>query len=196
MGQTYPSAQVFRLIRGVAGFVKFLSPECKNRIASAVNLEQHLSHGIEAQSLRTTAGRQRGGPPARVVSGWRGRAGGLVFVNVGRGASGGTSSGAICAFNVAWERPDQFRKVISCIGSFTDIRGGHVFPKLVRNNDKKPIRIFLEDTLHDNPNIQNPNRDWHVQNEAMLAALTDKGYDVKHSFADGGSSTFPVEWPG
>ncbi|MEO7677750.1 MAG: alpha/beta hydrolase-fold protein [Verrucomicrobiota bacterium] len=100
-------------------------------------------------------------------------------------AIGGTSSGAICAFNVAWERPDQFRKVISCIGSFTDIRGGHVFPKLVRETDKKPIRIFLEDTLHDNPRPENPNRDWHVQNVAMLAALTEKGYDVKHSFAEG-----------
>jgi len=100
-------------------------------------------------------------------------------------AIGGTSSGAICAFNVAWERPDQFRKVISCIGSFTDLRGGHVFPKLVRENARKPIRIFLEDTLKDNPNPANPNRDWHVQNVAMLAALTEKGYDVKHSFAEG-----------
>jgi len=100
-------------------------------------------------------------------------------------AIGGTSSGAICAFNVAWERPDQFRKVISCIGSYTDIKGGHVFPKLVRENQKKPIRIFLEDTLHDNPRPDNPNRDWHVQNVAMLAALTEKGYDVKHSFAEG-----------
>jgi enterochelin esterase family protein len=100
-------------------------------------------------------------------------------------AIGGTSSGAICAFNVAWERPDQFRKVISCIGSYTDIRGGHVFPKLVRENQKKPVRIFLEDTLHDNPRPDNPNRDWHVQNVAMLAALTEKGYDVKHSFAEG-----------
>ena len=100
-------------------------------------------------------------------------------------AIGGTSSGAICAFNVAWERPDQFRKVISCIGSFTDIRGGHVFPKLVRDNEKKPIRVFLEDTLHDNPHPENPNRDWHLQNVAMLAALTEKGYDVKHSFTEG-----------
>jgi enterochelin esterase family protein len=98
---------------------------------------------------------------------------------------GGTSSGAICAFNVAWERPDQFRKVISCIGSFTDIRGGHVFPKLVREAEKKPIRVFLEDTLHDNPRPDNPKRDWHVQNVAMLAALTEKGYDVNHSFAEG-----------
>ena len=100
-------------------------------------------------------------------------------------AIGGTSSGAICAFNVAWERPNEFRKVISCIGSFTDIRGGHVFPKLVRDNEKKPIRVFLEDTLHDNPRPENPKRDWHVQNVAMLAALTEKGYDVKHSFAEG-----------
>jgi len=100
-------------------------------------------------------------------------------------AIGGTSSGAICAFNVAWERPDQFRKVISCIGSFTDIRGGHVFPKMIRETENKPIRVFLEDTLHDNPNTRNPNRDWHVQNEAMLAALTEKGYDVNHVFAEG-----------
>src|SRR5262249_20083488 len=54
-------------------------------------------------------------------------------------AIGGASSGAICAFTVAWERPDAFRKVISLIGSFTDIRGGHVYPDLVRNSEKKPI---------------------------------------------------------
>ncbi len=100
-------------------------------------------------------------------------------------AIGGLSSGGICAFNVAWERPDQFRKVITGIGSFTDIRGGYVFPQLVREAEKKPIRVFLEDTLHDNPSPQNPNRDWHLQNEAMLAALTEKGYDVKHEFAEG-----------
>jgi enterochelin esterase family protein len=40
----------------------------------------------------------------------------------------GASSGAIAAFTVAWHRPDQFHKVISTIGSFTNIRGGHVYP--------------------------------------------------------------------
>ncbi len=40
----------------------------------------------------------------------------------------GLSSGGICAFTVAWERPDYFHKVLSHIGSFTDIRGGHVYP--------------------------------------------------------------------
>ena len=100
-------------------------------------------------------------------------------------AIGGTSSGAICAFNVAWERPDQFRKVISCIGSFTDIKGGHVFPQLIRDTAKKPIRVFIEDTLKDNPSPQNPKRDWHLQNIAMVEALKEKGYDFTHVFADG-----------
>ena len=100
-------------------------------------------------------------------------------------AIGGSSSGAICAFNVAWERPNEFRKVISCIGSFTDIRGGHVFPQLVRETEKKPIRVFIEDTLHDLPSPANPKRDWHMQNVEMVAALTEKGYDMKFVFEEG-----------
>ncbi len=100
-------------------------------------------------------------------------------------AIGGFSSGAICAFNVAWERPDQFRKVISCIGSFTDIRGGHVFPKLIRESEKKPIRVFVEDTLDDIRNAANPDRDWHLQNEAMVAVFKEKGYDMKFVFDEG-----------
>src|SRR3954468_5298570 len=43
-------------------------------------------------------------------------------------ATCGSSSGGIFAFTVAWERPDQFRKVLSTIGSFTNIRGGHNYP--------------------------------------------------------------------
>lgn len=43
-------------------------------------------------------------------------------------AIGGISSGGICAFTVAWQRPDQFSKVVSHVGSFTNIRGGHVYP--------------------------------------------------------------------
>jgi enterochelin esterase family protein len=103
-------------------------------------------------------------------------------------AIGGTSSGAICAFNVAWERPNEFRKVISCIGSFTNIRGGHVYPKLIRETEKKPIRIFLEDTLHDLPSPNNPNRDWHLQNIAMVDAFKEKGYDMTYVFEEGAHS--------
>jgi enterochelin esterase family protein len=103
-------------------------------------------------------------------------------------AIGGSSSGAICAFTVAWERPNEFRKVISLIGSFTNIRGGHVYPDLVRQNDRKPIRIFLQDGVNDLRNARDPKRDWHLQNQAMVAALKEKGYDLKYVFGEGGHS--------
>jgi enterochelin esterase family protein len=103
-------------------------------------------------------------------------------------AIGGASSGAICAFTVAWERPNEFRKVISLIGSFTNIRGGHVYPDLVRKADRKPIRVFIQDGTLDNRNPRNPTRDWHLQNEAMVAALKEKGYDMTFVFGEGGHS--------
>ncbi len=92
-------------------------------------------------------------------------------------AIGGSSSGGICAFTVAWERPAEFRNVISMIGSFTDIHGGHVYPDLVKKAEKKPIRVFLQDGEQDNRSPQNPNRDWYLQNQKMIAALKEKGYD-------------------
>ena len=98
----------------------------------------------------------------------------------------GASSGAICAFTVAWERPDEFRKVISHIGSFTDIRGGHVYPRMILASDPKPIRVFLQDGSNDLRNVRNPKRDWHLQNQAMVAAFKEKGYDLKYEFGDGG----------
>jgi enterochelin esterase family protein len=108
-------------------------------------------------------------------------------------AIAGASSGAICAFTVAWHRPDQFRKVISTIGSFTNIMGGHVYPDLVRQNERKPIRIYLQDGLNDNRGMRgrgpdaryDPNWDWHAQNIKMVAALSEKGYDVNYCWGIG-----------
>ncbi|MEO7597989.1 MAG: alpha/beta hydrolase-fold protein [Opitutus sp.] len=108
-------------------------------------------------------------------------------------AIGGASSGAIAAFTVAWHRPDQFRKVISTIGSFTNIRGGHAYPDLIRQTEKKPIRIFMQDGLNDNRGLRpgadastyNAERDWHAQNIRMVAALTEKGYDVNYTWGLG-----------
>lgn len=114
-------------------------------------------------------------------------------------AIAGASSGAICAFTVAWHRPDQFRKVISTIGSFTNIMGGHAYPDIVRQAEHKPIRVFLQDGLNDNRGVRrggayDPKWDWHAQNRKMLAALTEKGYDVNfvwgigtHSNKQGGA---------
>ncbi|HWD91358.1 MAG TPA: alpha/beta hydrolase-fold protein [Verrucomicrobiae bacterium] len=106
-------------------------------------------------------------------------------------ALAGASSGAICAFTVAWNRPDQFHKVISTIGSFTNIRGGHVYPDLILHSDRKPIRIFLQDGLNDlrgrgrNNAPYDAKRDWHAQNIKMVAALTQKGYDVNYCWGIG-----------
>ena len=108
-------------------------------------------------------------------------------------AIGGASSGAIAAFTVAWHRPTHFRKVLSTIGSFTNIRGGHVYPDLIRRSEKKPLRIFLQDGLNDNRGLRGsgaaatyaPDPDWHAQNRRMVAALTEKGYDVNFTWGIG-----------
>lgn len=105
-------------------------------------------------------------------------------------AISGASSGAICAFTVAWHRPDQFRKVVSTIGSFTNIMGGHVYPDLIRKSEPKPIRIFLQDGLNDNRGVRrdgtyDPTRDWHAQNIRMVEALTEKKYDVNYTWGIG-----------
>ena len=94
---------------------------------------------------------------------------------------GGASSGAIAAFTVAWERSDDFRKVLSIVGSFVDLRGGHAYPDLVRDSDRKPIRIFLQDGRNDNRN-ENPARDWFYQNVRLIEALTEKGYEVNYAW--------------
>lgn len=108
-------------------------------------------------------------------------------------AIGGASSGAIAAFTVAWHRPTHFSKVLSTIGSFTNIRGGHVYPDLIRQTKKKPIRIFLQDGVNDNRGLKGEgaaaiytaDRDWHAQNLKMVAALTEKGYDVNFTWGIG-----------
>jgi gluconolactonase len=64
-------------------------------------------------------------------------------------AIGGSSSGGICAFTVAWNRPDAFRRVLSFIGSYTGLRAGDTYPTLVRKTEPRPIRVFLQDGSRD-----------------------------------------------
>src|SRR5262249_39547073 len=68
---------------------------------------------------------------------------------------GGSSSGAIAAFTVAWERPNEFRRVLSNVGSFVNLRGGHVYPEKVLASEKKPIRVYLCDGRNDNRGVRN-----------------------------------------
>ena len=100
-------------------------------------------------------------------------------------AIGGISSGAICAFTVAWNHPDWFGKVLSDVGSFTNIRGGDVYPQMVRDAAPKPIKIHMQDGINDNRHPDDPRRDWYLQNKLMYAALKDKGYDVTYVLGDG-----------
>jgi enterochelin esterase-like enzyme len=118
----------------------------------------------------------------------------------------GSSSGGICAFTVAWQRPDAFRKVFTTVGSFTNIKGGNAYPDLVRKAEKKPIRMFQQDGAND---IVNQFGSWPEANKAMAAALDEKGYDHKFVFGEGvhsgkhGTAIFPDvmrwmwrDWPG
>lgn len=126
-----------------------------------------------------------------------------------RRAIGGTSSGAICAFTVAWQRPDEFRHVISMIGSYVSIGyrpardgqpmipGGDLYPTLIRKNPIKPIKIFLQDGSND---LDNAHGNWFLANQQMLSALnwanaeadrrnaTGPRYRVKHEWGDGAHS--------
>ena len=98
---------------------------------------------------------------------------------------GGLSSGGICAFTAAWFFPEHFGKVLSHIGSFTDIRGGHNYPSMIRKNDKKNIKIFLQDGSQD---LDNQYGNWWLANLQMKSALKFKKYDYKFVQGTGGHS--------
>jgi hypothetical protein len=130
-------------------------------------------------------------------------------------AIGGTSSGAICAWTVAWHRPDAFGNVISMIGSYTSIGyhpatatepmipGGDTYPGLIRKNPIRPIRIFLQDGTAD---LNNEHGNWHLANEQMLSSLQwananadekkipGARYDVRYEWGDGAHSDVHGGW--
>jgi hypothetical protein len=132
-----------------------------------------------------------------------------------RRAIGGTSSGAICAWTVAWHRPDAFGNVISMIGSYTSIGyhpatatepmipGGDTYPGLIRKNPIRPIRIFLQDGTND---LNNEHGNWHLANEQMLSSLQwananadekkipGARYDVRYEWGDGAHSDVHGGW--
>ena len=101
-------------------------------------------------------------------------------------AIAGSSSGAICAFTAAWERPDAFQRVYSTIGTYTGLRGGNEYPILIRKTEPKPLRIFLQDGSGD---LNNYGGNWWLANQEMLAALDFAGYEVNHAWGDGGHTS-------
>jgi sugar lactone lactonase YvrE/enterochelin esterase-like enzyme len=96
---------------------------------------------------------------------------------------GGSSSGAVCAFTAAWERPDAFQRVFSAIGTYVGLRGANAYPTLVRKFEPKPIRLFLQDGSAD---LNIYGGDWWMANQELERALTFAGYEVNHVWGDGG----------
>jgi len=104
-------------------------------------------------------------------------------------AIAGISSGGICAWTVAWERPSEFSKVLSWVGSFTNIahgstfrEGGHNYAALIRKTPKRPIRIFMQDGEND---LDNANGDWPLANLTLAKSLQFAGYDYKFEYGHG-----------
>jgi enterochelin esterase family protein len=106
----------------------------------------------------------------------------------------GISSGAVCAFTAAWQRPDVFSKVVCHVGSFVNIRGTYTYPFLIRDTERKPLRIWLEDGAQD---IDDDCGSWVLANQQMAAALKFRGYDYHFDFGPGfhglehGAATLP-----
>lgn len=98
-------------------------------------------------------------------------------------AIGGSSSGAVCAFTAAWERPDAFSRVFSAIGTYVNLRGADRYPSLIRKYEPKPIRIFLQDGSND---LNIYAGDWWKANEMMARALTFAGYELNYIWGEGG----------
>ncbi|HEV1994545.1 MAG TPA: alpha/beta hydrolase-fold protein [Candidatus Acidoferrum sp.] len=118
----------------------------------------------------------------------------------------GLSSGGICAFNAAWQMPDQFSRVISWIGSFTSIQwredpnaqdGGQDYPEKVLRESKHNIRVWVQDGSEDIESDRYGS--WPLANLRLANALKFKDYDFHFSFGKGthnsaqGAAEFPAE---
>lgn len=105
-------------------------------------------------------------------------------------AIGGASSGAICAWNAAWYRPDQFSRVLSHIGSYSGIQwkpeqqldGGYIVPYKIRREPRKNIRVWMSDGTDD---IENTPGSWPLNNILMANSLKMRGYDFHFRFGEG-----------
>jgi gluconolactonase len=114
---------------------------------------------------------------------------------------GGGSSGGIGAFNVAWRRPDAFRRVSVVSGTFVGMRGGDLYPVLIRKTEPKPLRVFINDGTHDEWWGGPEFGDWWLSNRTVESAMTFAGYEANHIWGIGGhvqqgAAVFPemVRW--
>jgi gluconolactonase len=96
----------------------------------------------------------------------------------------GVSTGAVGAFMTAWNRPDQFHRVLSFIGTYVAMKGADALPALIRKTEPKPLRIFLQDGSNDHIVPGEPYGtfyagSWPINNQVMFEAFEYAGYDAK-----------------
>ncbi len=106
-------------------------------------------------------------------------------------ALSGVSTGAVGAFMAAWNRPDQFHRVLSFIGTYVAMKGADGLPALIRKTEPKPIRIFLQDGKNDHIVPAEPygtfyGGSWPINNQVMFEAFESAGYDAKLVIGDEG----------
>ncbi|OLC48364.1 MAG: hypothetical protein AUH43_09645 [Acidobacteria bacterium 13_1_40CM_65_14] len=97
----------------------------------------------------------------------------------------GISTGGVGAFVAAWNRPDQFRRVITWVGSFGNFRGADRLPGLIRRTEPRPIRVFMQTGRQD---LVNYAGSWYLENPRMAAALEYAGNDVNIDLGEDGHS--------
>jgi len=132
----------------------------------------------------------------------------LLSKNPNDRAAGGVSTGGIGAFSLAWERPDEFRRVFTAVGTFVGMRGGDRYAVLVRKTEPKPIRIFMQDGANDELPPLGEVGSWWMSNQTLERALRFAGYPVMHVWGEGihsgvhGTVVFPdamrwlwKDWP-
>jgi enterochelin esterase family protein len=113
------------------------------------------------------------------------RAGQAIADDPRRWAICGGSSGGSCAFTAAWMRPDRFRRVLSFLGSFAQVKGGNPYPELILHTPPKPLRVFLQAATRD-LNWNAPEHNWLSANLRVAAALAERGYELRLVLGDGG----------
>ena len=115
----------------------------------------------------------------------------------------GVSSGAACAFTMAWFHPERYRRVLSYSGTYVNQqsppdpatpRGAWEYhAPLLPAAEGKPLRIWLEvgeKDLH----ADDPEETWHnwpLANRRMAAGLAAKGDDYRFTFSRGGRHADP-----
>jgi enterochelin esterase family protein len=97
----------------------------------------------------------------------------------------GVSSGGNCALTAAWLRPDAFGRVVCCLSSFAQLPDGNIYPALISQTPRKPLRIFMQ-AAHRDLGWNEPEDNWLADNLRVAAALAEADYDFRLVLGDGG----------